>query len=90
MINAGTPPDEPFDLISPVEPWVVVTRHDDQVAHRQLAALTPGGVVKRLDSARMTEPAALFAEFADKLEFPSYFGHNWDALVDCLDDLHGS
>ncbi|WP_405949803.1 barstar family protein [Streptomyces prunicolor] len=33
---------------------------------------------------------SLFAAFARTLEFPGYFGRNWDAMVDCLDDLHGS
>lgn len=86
MINSANS----FDLVSPVEPWVVIARADDRMVHDQVKALTPGLVIRRLDSRKMTDTAGLFSEFAEKLEFPAYFGHNWYALVDCLDDLHGS
>jgi len=79
-----------FELARPVEPWVVFARDDAHRAHEQVKVPTPGGVIRRLDSRKMTDVAGLFGEFAEKLEFPSYFGHNWYALVDCLDDLHGS
>jgi RNAse (barnase) inhibitor barstar len=29
----------------------------------------------------------LFEMFSSKLEFPTYFGKNWDAFYDCLCDL---
>jgi hypothetical protein len=30
---------------------------------------------------------ALFAELAERLRFPDYFGANWDALWECIRDL---
>ncbi|MFD4206482.1 barstar family protein [Micromonospora tulbaghiae] len=78
------------DFAAPVEPWVVLARVDDREVRHQLEALMPDGVVRRLAPGNMVDEAGLFREFAEKLEFPSYFGHNWYALVDCLDDLHGA
>lgn len=41
----------------------------------------------RLDGAEIKNKAALLAALAAGLKFPSYFGHNWDALLDCLRSL---
>lgn len=46
-----------------------------------------GFVLKSLKGTKCKTPAALFSEFAKVLEFPDYFGHNWDALEECLADL---
>ena len=39
-----------------------------------------------IDGSACRTRANLFAEFARVLVFPGYFGHNWDALSDCLRD----
>jgi hypothetical protein len=71
-------------------PWVVVTREDDPWLHAELVELQKrGGSVVRLEGRELREPTSLFATFARDLSFPGYFGHNWDALVDCLRDWHG-
>lgn len=41
----------------------------------------------RIDLAGCTGKAELLARFAQALRFPHWFGHNWDALSDCLTDL---
>ena len=41
----------------------------------------------RIDLAGCTDKATLLARFASALQFPDWFGHNWDALSDCLTDL---
>ncbi|MGW6060384.1 barstar family protein [Streptomyces sp. NPDC055189] len=71
-------------------PWVVFTRHDDPWLNDETAKLQRlGGRVIRMDGRQLRDPRTLFATFARELRFPAYFGHNWDALVDCLQDWHG-
>jgi len=46
-----------------------------------------GSLVFELDGQRMRDHDVLFNEFASKLNFPDYFGRNWPALSDCLEDM---
>lgn len=55
--------------------------HDDPAAYHAEGAL----VVRIPAKARGKEK--LLGVLAAKLSFPGYFGHNWDALEECLRDL---
>lgn len=46
-----------------------------------------GFFTARLDGAEVKNKAALLSALAAGLRFPSYFGYNWDALLDCLRSL---
>jgi hypothetical protein len=74
-------------LASAKPPWTVLL----VVKAGQLAEPTlkiPDGFVLRvLRGAKCRTTAGLLAEFAHALDFPDYFGHNWDALEECLTDL---
>jgi RNAse (barnase) inhibitor barstar len=41
----------------------------------------------RIDLRGVADKAALLRKIAATLGFPDWFGHNWDALEDCLIDL---
>lgn len=46
-----------------------------------------GWTVRRLPEAGVRDSAAFLAACGRALEFPHWYGHNWDALADCLIDL---
>lgn len=79
----------PFHLSQAIPPWVISASPGDEEVARQLTAFkAAGGVVVRLDGREMQTERELFRVFARELRFPGYFGHNWDALIDCLKDFH--
>lgn len=44
-------------------------------------------VVREWDASGVDGKAEILSGVAAVWDFPSHFGHNWDALVDCLSDL---
>ncbi|MEV7009713.1 barstar family protein [Streptosporangium sp. NPDC051022] len=46
-----------------------------------------GTFVHRIDGSEITTSAEAMSAIAAALSFPDYFGHNLDALYDCLTDL---
>lgn len=68
-------------------PWIieVESAKDAFVIAEDLGNL--GVTTRVLTAARMRTKAGLLEEFKSRLDFPNYFGYNWDALADCLADL---
>jgi hypothetical protein len=62
-----------------------LSRAHPAAVRRELASA--GWALHCLDGTRIRDAAALFDACADTLQFPAYFGNNWDALQDCLGDL---
>jgi hypothetical protein len=52
-----------------------------------MEAATAGLTTARLDLSDVRTKAAFLAECARRLDFPPYFGHNWDAFDECFRDL---
>jgi RNAse (barnase) inhibitor barstar len=51
-------------------------------------SLSGVGGDSRLDGRCMVDKRALLTSVSQGLDFPDYFGKNWDALEECLGDMH--
>jgi RNAse (barnase) inhibitor barstar len=74
-------------LQSTKAPWTALLTIPAERPAESLVRPPAGLALKIVKGRHCKTPAALFAEFARVLEFPDYFGHNWDALEECLTDL---
>lgn len=68
-------------------PWVVLLTVKPGQAVDKFLPTSEGFATIVLKGTRCRTEAGLFAEFARAMKFPDYFGHNWDALEECLTDL---
>jgi RNAse (barnase) inhibitor barstar len=74
-------------LSNATPPWsglLVVPRGASAAA---VVKAPPGFALHTIQGKKCRTPSGLFSEFARTLGFPDYFGHNWDALEECLADL---
>ncbi len=74
-------------LQSTKQPWAHLLIHPDAQKPETALSVPSGFVVKTVAGAKCKTKAGLLSEFARALSFPDYFGHNWDALEECLIDL---
>lgn len=56
----------------------------------QAAAKKAGYQFFHIDGKNITRKEQLLNHVATALHFPKSFGHNWDALEECLNDLEGN
>lgn len=80
-----------FDITGTTPPWVIFAPKDTAEVKQQLSALEArGGRVRHFASLDLMTEQGIHRAFSEAFEFPAHFGRNWDALVDCLDDLCGA
>lgn len=66
-------PASPFEVANYLMAWIP--------AH-------PEWDILRVRGAKSTDEASFFDELAAALQFPYYFGENWNAVWDCITDLN--
>lgn len=77
----------PGYLQTPKAPWSSLLVVPAGTKATALVKAPVGFALRVINGKKCSTPAGLFTEFARALGFPDYFGHNWDAMEECLADL---
>ena len=77
----------PAHLLSTKAPWISLLVLKKGQRAESLVTVPSGFVSTIIRGDKCRTSTGLFSEFARAMEFPKYFGHNWDALEECLADL---
>ncbi|MDP1767773.1 MAG: barstar family protein [Nitrospirota bacterium] len=77
----------PAYLQSTKAPWTSLLIVNAGQRAESLMHPPTGFALKVIKGAKCQTTDGLLREWARALDFPDYFGHNWDALEECLADL---
>lgn len=77
----------PAHLSTATPPWSSLLVVAGKSSTTSLVKAPPGFALRLIQGKKCGTPSSLFGEFARALDFPDYFGHNWDALEECLADF---
>jgi hypothetical protein len=77
-------------LQSTKAPWTTLLMVNHGQRAESLVRPPTGFALRVIKGAKCETTHGLLTECARALDFPDYFGHNWDALEECLADLEWS
>jgi RNAse (barnase) inhibitor barstar len=77
----------PAHLNTATPPWSSLLVVPARSSITSVVKAPPGLALRVIQGKKCRTPSDLFGEFARALDFPDYFGHNWDALEECLADF---
>ena len=78
---------EKFYLSTNVPPIIFMPENEANNFVYQLQCSPDGGAVRVIRGWKCPSYAALHNEVAAALQFPGYYGENWDAMDECITDL---
>lgn len=86
MPYSDSPAYPAFNLNTDVS-GLYILKPNESIANLLDAAKQSNIQVFHLEGQSITSQDLYFQEIAKLFQFPNYFGHNWDAVADCLTDL---
>ena len=69
------------------KPWAHLLVHAEGQPLDKMLSVPSHFAIKTVSGKKCKTKAGLLVEFSRVFSFPDYFGHNWDALEECLADL---